>query len=360
MKEEVKSKKVEEIEVESPLLQKIVGTSENGCCLIHNKTKRAQKVSTFRDAHWEGEEQNLIKEYWQNQEHLKKGKEYGPFLYGADIMESIYTTSETGFHIDEIPSLLTGKINEPGVDHSYSYFGTKFSSFAWHREDMCLYSINHHLEGAPKIWYTLPATESEKFELFLHKTFPEANYCKGYSCHKRNVVSPQILEKNGFHPHMIIQRPGEIVITIPNGYHGGFNIGYNWAIARNFATPGWYPFGVEAKTCSCGGTQSGFKFDMAIFNAEELQPGPSGITPTDAQIKACEKCRNPERLIKGFCKRCYMQDYHAKEKELLKVCIDCGRKQRNGMGEKPYVPARDATGCRCNTCVTRWSRQQKN
>ena len=52
-------------------------------------------MSTFRDAHWEGREKNLIEEYWQNQEHLKKGEEYGPFFYKADIMETIYTTSET-------------------------------------------------------------------------------------------------------------------------------------------------------------------------------------------------------------------------------------------------------------------------
>nr|XP_018907211.1 PREDICTED: zinc finger protein 90-like [Bemisia tabaci] len=55
-----------------------------------------------------------------------------------------------------------------------------------------------------------------------------------------------------------------------------------------------------------------------------------------------------------------MREYHTKEKEWLKVCIQCGRKQRNGKNEKAYIPAKDRENCfRCNTCATRWSRQHK-
>ncbi|XP_072156033.1 uncharacterized protein [Bemisia tabaci] len=76
------------------------------------------------------------------------------------------------------------------------------------------------------------------------------------------------------------------------------------------------------------------------------------------QGSACKKCRIETRLIKGKCKPCYMREYHTKEKEWLKVCIQCGRKQRNGKNEKAYIPAKDRENCfRCNTCATRWSRQ---
>ena len=41
------------------------------------------------------------------------------------------------------------------------------------------------------------------------------------------------------------------MITIPGGYHFGFNTGFNVAEATNFGVPEWIPFGREAKICMC-------------------------------------------------------------------------------------------------------------
>lgn len=51
-----------------------------------------------------------------------------------------------------------------GINIPWLYIGMKFSSFCWHYEDLMLYSINYSHWGKPKLWYTVPEDQREKFE----------------------------------------------------------------------------------------------------------------------------------------------------------------------------------------------------
>jgi len=39
--------------------------------------------------------------------------------------------------------------------------------------------------------------------------------------HKTSVLSPKALQDSGIPFHMVVQRPGEFVITFPASYHAG-------------------------------------------------------------------------------------------------------------------------------------------
>ena len=42
-----------------------------------------------------------------------------------------------------------------------------------------------------------------------------------------------------------MQRPGEFVVTFPEGYHAGFSTGHNIAEAVNFTSPSWLEDGMR-------------------------------------------------------------------------------------------------------------------
>ena len=52
--------------------------------------------------------------------------------------------------------------------------------------------------------------------------------------HKRVLISPRILDREGIRYTTAIQRPGDAMITFPGGYHFGFNAGFNMAEASKF------------------------------------------------------------------------------------------------------------------------------
>lgn len=88
--------------------------------------------------------------------------------YGADSAGSLFTEETAHWNVAKLPSLLTRLLPNgtplPGVNTPYLYFGMWRATFAWHVEDMDLFSINYIHFGAPKHWYAIPQARATAFE----------------------------------------------------------------------------------------------------------------------------------------------------------------------------------------------------
>jgi hypothetical protein len=178
-----------------------------------------------------------------------------PSWYGADLQGSLFADKETPWNVSCLPNLLnrcslTKKL--PGVNSPYLYFGMYGATFAWHVEDMDLFSINYIHFGAPKFWYAVPQRHADRFEHTLAGYFPQdAQRCDQFLRHKSFTMSPTQLANDKIPVNMLVHNQGEYVITYPRGYHAGFNMGFNCAESINFALESWLELGRRAKVCEC-------------------------------------------------------------------------------------------------------------
>jgi JmjC domain, hydroxylase len=70
-----------------------------------------------------------------------------PALYGADMAGSLFDDATTEWNVANLPSVLSRLLplgaKVPGVNTPYLYWGMWRATFAWHVEDMDLFSINY-------------------------------------------------------------------------------------------------------------------------------------------------------------------------------------------------------------------------
>ncbi|KAF6752727.1 specific transcriptional repressor [Ephemerocybe angulata] len=195
--------------------------------------------------------QKLERHYWRN---CGLGK--SPW-YGADTLGTLYTDETSVWNVGHLPSALDRLLPQsskglPGVNTPYLYFGMWRATFAWHVEDMDLYSINYIHFGAPKFWYAVPQAKAGSLEHAMRTYFPkDTSQCHQFLRHKSFLVSPTTLAKYSCRPNHLVQHAGEFVITYPRGYHAGFNLGLNCAESVNFALECWIELGRNAKVCKC-------------------------------------------------------------------------------------------------------------
>jgi histone demethylase JARID1 len=141
------------------------------------------------------------------------------------------------------------KVGINGINVPWMYYGCLFSTFCWHNEDNCLYSINYHHKGAPKQWYGVPGTKKDSDG--LEKVFKSYLSMKMRDVpdllhHITTMFSPRLLQNSNVRVHKLLQHEGEFVVTFPRAFHGGFSLGPNVGEAVNFATHDWIAFGSDS------------------------------------------------------------------------------------------------------------------
>ncbi|XP_047445612.1 lysine-specific demethylase 4A isoform X2 [Mugil cephalus] len=265
---------IDDLVIPAPIQQVVTGQS--GLFTQYNMQKKSMTVREFRkiansdkfcSPHYDDFEE-LERKYWKN-------VTFNPPIYGADVNGSLYDPDIKEWNICHLNTILDtveceSGITIEGVNTPYLYFGMWKTTFAWHTEDMDLYSINYLHFGEPKSWYCVPPEHGKRLERLAKGFFPgSAQNCEAFLRHKMTLISPSVLKKYGIPFEKITQEAGQFMITFPYAYHAGFNHGFNCAESTNFATERWIEYGKQAVLCSC--RKDMVKISMDVF-VRKFQP----------------------------------------------------------------------------------------
>ncbi|KAL4886271.1 PLU-1-like protein-domain-containing protein [Aspergillus karnatakaensis] len=213
------------------------------------------------NTHRRESEDDVEREFWRLVESLTETVEVE---YGADIHSTTHGSgfptlernpldpySKDPWNLNNLPfhgeSLFRHiKSDISGMTVPWVYVGMCFSTFCWHNEDHYAYSANYQHFGATKTWYGIPGADAEAFEEAMRQAVPELFEGQPDLLFQLvTLMPPDQLRKAGVNVFALDQRAGQFVITFPQAYHAGFNHGFNFNEAVNFAPVDWEPFGAS-------------------------------------------------------------------------------------------------------------------
>ncbi|RDA88595.1 hypothetical protein CP532_5898 [Ophiocordyceps camponoti-leonardi (nom. inval.)] len=173
------------------------------------------------------------------------------------------------FHTESLFRHIKSDIS--GMTVPWVYVGMIFSTFCWHNEDHYAYSANYQHFGATKTWYGIPGEDAEKFEAAMKEAVPELFETQPDLLFQLvTLLTPEQLKKAGVRVYALDQRAGQFVITFPQAYHAGFNHGFNFNEAVNFAPCDWEPFGLAGvERLQLFRRQPCFSHDELLWTAAE-------------------------------------------------------------------------------------------
>ncbi|KAF2471368.1 uncharacterized protein BDR25DRAFT_223812 [Lindgomyces ingoldianus] len=274
---------------------------------VNNRTETTNWVDeeAFKDFnyHLENVEEYTVERCKELEENYWRTINYGQPMYGADMPGSLFDDRTTSWNVAKLENLLDVLGTKvPGVNTAYLYLGMWKATFAWHLEDVDLYSINYIHFGAPKQWYSISQEDARRFEAAMKSIWPrEAKNCSQFLRHKTFLISPSQLEKQfNIKVNRLVHYEGEFVITYPYGYHSGYNIGYNCAESVNFANDAWLNYGRIAKKCEC-------ESDSVWVDVNEIErklrgePTPEYYEETDSEGEddGADHLPSPPPSVKG-------------------------------------------------------------
>uniref|UniRef100_A0A5F9DB57 [histone H3]-trimethyl-L-lysine(9) demethylase n=1 Tax=Oryctolagus cuniculus TaxID=9986 RepID=A0A5F9DB57_RABIT len=333
---------IDNLLIPAPIQQMVTGQS--GLFTQYNIQKKAMTVKEFRQLANSGkyctprylDYEDLERKYWKNLTFVAP-------IYGADINGSIYDEGVDEWNIARLNTVLDVVEEEcgisiEGVNTPYLYFGMWKTTFAWHTEDMDLYSINYLHFGEPKSWYAIPPEHGKRLERLAQGFFPSSSQgCDAFLRHKMTLISPSVLKKYGILFDKITQEAGEFMITFPYGYHAGFNHGFNCAESTNFATVRWIDYGKVAKLCTCRKDMVKISMDIFvrkfqpdryqlwkqgkdIYTIDHTKPTPESTPEVKAWLQRRRKVRKAPRSFQST--RCHTKRHKAEEDEEVSADAD--------------------------------------
>ncbi|RKP12005.1 JmjC domain, hydroxylase-domain-containing protein, partial [Piptocephalis cylindrospora] len=233
------------------------GFGEGG---LYNLASFQTKANAFKTAYFEDGEIMMEREFWR-----LVGSPFGDVEveYGSDLHSSVHGSgfpspgstnahlpyATDGWNLTVFPTFPPSLLRWVGGDISgmkvpWLYVGMAFSAFCWHNEDHYTGSANYLHWGETKTWYGIPGADARAFEEAMREEAPELFlHQPDLLFHLVTIMSPERLREKGVRVTTCHQRPGQIVLTFPRAYHAGFNHGFNFAEAVNFASPDWIPQG---------------------------------------------------------------------------------------------------------------------
>jgi len=273
------------------------GFEEGG---LYSLKQFQEKAATFKQNYFENKmpfdpilnclrpvtEDDVEQEFWRLVADLEETVEVE---YGADIH---CTTHGSGFptveknpdnpyatdpwnlnllplHPDSLFRYIKTDIS--GMTVPWVYVGMIFSTFCWHNEDHYSYSANYQHFGATKTWYGIPGEDAEKFENAMREAVPELFETQPDLLFQLvTLLTPEQLKKAGVRVYALDQRAGQFVVTFPQAYHAGFNHGFNFNEAVNFAPSDWEPYGLAGvERLQSFRRQPCFSHDELLWTAAE-------------------------------------------------------------------------------------------
>jgi [histone H3]-trimethyl-L-lysine4 demethylase len=269
------------------------------------------------NTHKQPTEDEIEREFWRLVESLTETVEVE---YGADIHSTTHGSgfptieknplnqySKDPWNLNVLPfheeSLFRHiKTDISGMTVPWLYVGMCFSTFCWHNEDHYTYSANYQHFGATKTWYGIPGKDAQAFEEAMRKAVPELFETQPDLLFQLvTLLPPEQLRKAGVEVYALDQRAGQFVITFPQAYHAGFNHGFNFNEAVNFAPADWEPFGqMGVERLQEFRRQPCFPHDELLLTAASVD---SSIKTAKWLAPALERMHERERRLRDELKR---------------------------------------------------------
>ncbi|XP_076337248.1 jumonji, AT rich interactive domain 2 isoform X2 [Tachypleus tridentatus] len=134
-----------------------------------------------------------------------------------------------------------------GVTIPTLHVGMLFTTGCWYRDPHCLPWLEYLHTGASKIWYSIPAYQTENFCSAMKKIMPE--FCTNnpiWLSSDTAMIPPDLLVEHGASLSRTVQDSGQFIVIFPGVFTSTICCGYCVSESVYFATLDWLDLAEKA------------------------------------------------------------------------------------------------------------------